>query len=198
MQDSSEEGNATELNEYRRGLCGCSINKTDDVKIEIATRDEEEEASRLPVCLKNEMTSKFCHDLVDDNVTIELVEDIARLIAELAKTEECRDALVDQNMFFALSKNLKHSCVTDTARIQICRALGNLCYYNDKARLDYLNSCGLTGLVEMCRYCTDVDRTNCSDEQKKTKNTLITVTLGFLHNLTNENGSHLSLNNNPI
>ena len=45
----------------------------------------------------------------------------------------------------------------------------------------------------MCRYCTDVDRTNCSDEQKKTKNTLITVTLGFLHNLTNENGSCLCI-----
>ena len=167
------------------------MNKTDDVKIEIATRDEEEETSRLPVCHKNEMTSKFCHDLIDNNVSIEIVEDIARLVAELAKTEECRDALVDQNMFFALSKNLTHPCVTDTARIQICRALGNLCYYNDKARLEYLNSCGLTCLVDMCQYCTGFDRTNSSDEQKKTKNTLIAVTLGFLHNLTNENGSPL-------
>ena len=77
--------------------------------------------------------------------------------------------------------------MNDLARTQLCRALGNLCYYNNKARQDFL-SCGLDDFYNLCQYCTTLDFTNSSDEDKKQKNTLITVSLGCLHNLTNENG----------
>lgn len=83
-----------------------------------------------------------------------------------------------------------HPEINNQARIQLCRAIGNLCYYNDKARLDFLNTCGLENLFQHLTYCTRLDYTNSSDENKKNMNMLITVSLGCLHNLTNENGSY--------
>ena len=84
-----------------------------------------------------------------------------------------------------------HPEINDQARTQLCRAIGNLCYYNDKARLDFLNTCGIENLFEHLTYCTRLDYTNSSDEDKKNMNMLITVSLGCLHNLTNENGSYI-------
>ena len=59
---------------------------------------------------------------------------------------------------------------------------------SDAGRLAYLKSNGLSHLFESCRYCTSVDLTSCSEEERKNKITLITVILGCLHNVTNENG----------
>jgi|LakMenEpi03Aug12_release.lakeMendotaPanAssembly.Ray.scaffolds.fasta_scaffold2964241_1 hypothetical protein len=55
--------------------------------------------------------------------------------------------------------------------------------------MSYLNSGGLVHLFETCNYCSNFnfDEIN-SDEEKIAKNTLITVLLGCLHNVTNENG----------
>lgn len=90
-------------------------------------------------------------------------------------------------MFPALNKAISHPNLNDLARTQLFRAIGNLCYYNDKARMDML-ACGLTDLFGQFTYCTTLDFTNSSDEEKKAKHTLITVGIGCLHNLTNENG----------
>lgn len=189
--DSSEETDfSNELTELRCSTCGCLGNKTDDSKIEIATEDAEaaNKSDIKPQAVKNEMTNKFFTDLNANDVSIELVESIPKLIAELSKNEECREALVDQNLFPVLTKCLKHPELNDSARIQLCRAMGNLCYYNDKARADFL-ACGLSDFFNLCKYCASLDFTNSSDEEKKQKNTMITVVIGCLHNLTNENDS---------
>lgn len=199
-ENSNEDSSIiNELTELRRSVCGCSANKTDDVKIEIEISKENTESynnvedvenvvnESKPTAPKNEMTKKFSLDLSSNEISIELVESIAKLIAEISKNEECREALVDQNMFPSLNKCLSHVNLNDSARVQLCRAIGNLCYYNDKARLDFLTTCGLNDLFGLCKYCTTLDFTNSSDEEKKLKNTLITVVLGCVHNLTNEN-----------
>jgi hypothetical protein len=58
----------------------------------------------------------------------------------------------------------------------------------DNGRLAFLKSCGINKLLDLCKYCSSLDYTNSSDEDKKEKNTLIAVVLGCLHNVTNENG----------
>jgi hypothetical protein len=78
--------------------------------------------------------------------------------------------------------------VNDLARIQICRAIGNLCYYNNNGRLSLYNiDNGLSIIFQLLNYCTTNWDTNLSDDQRKEKNTLILVSLGCLHNITNDN-----------
>ena len=62
-------------------------------------------------------------------------------------------------------------------------------YYNDMGRETYLQTCGIDLLIETCKYGAQIDYKNCSDEEKEENNVLLTVLLGCLHNLTNENGS---------
>ena len=71
----------------RCSTCGCLGNKTDDSKIEIATEDAEaaNKSDTKPQAVKNEMTNKFFTDLNANDVSIELVESIPKLIAELSK-----------------------------------------------------------------------------------------------------------------
>lgn len=93
------------------------------------------------------------------------------------------------------------------------RAIGNMCYYNgivwiyifrlqiwfifienkDSGRLAYLKSDGLSHLFESMTYSTNSDHSTLSDEDKNTKYTLITVLLGCLHNISNENGKFITL-----
>ena len=69
-------------------MCGCSLNKTDDVKIEIESSKDEEgadsTAAEPATGQKNEMTKKFCTDL-NNTDSVELIENMAKLIAELSK-----------------------------------------------------------------------------------------------------------------
>ncbi len=91
-------------------------------------------------------------------------------------------------MFPALTCCLTRADLNDEARIQLLRAMGNLCYYNDKARMDFL-ACGLDGLFSLLEFCTKLELqvNNSSDEEKRLKSLMVTVAIGCLHNLTNEN-----------
>ncbi len=102
--------------------------------------------------------------------------------------DACRQSLVDQNMFPSLNSCLCKADLNDPARVQLLRAMGNLCYYNDKARKDLL-ACGLDELFKLLEYCTGLEPAvdNSCDEEKGSKSLLVTVAIGCLHNLTNEN-----------
>ncbi len=58
----------------------------------------------------------------------------------------------------------------------------------DYGRSKYLNSCGLQAFINLCNYSANLTFENISEEERAVRNTLITVTLGCLHNITNENG----------
>ena len=60
----------------------------------------------------------------------------------------------------------------------------------DTGRMKYLSTCGLGAFLSLCKYCTNLEFTNISEEDRLEKNTLITVALGCLHNITNENGNY--------
>ena len=58
----------------------------------------------------------------------------------------------------------------------------------DNGRLTFLNTCGLDNLIDLCIYCGKLEF-SISDPQKSVeKDTLVSVSLGCLHNVTNENG----------
>lgn len=67
-----------------------------------------------------------------ENSSVELAETICKLIADLAKDEKCRDRFIEKAFLPLINKYLEESLKTTSQRlkIQICRAIGNLCYYN--------------------------------------------------------------------
>lgn len=81
------------------------------------------------------MVGKFRTDL--ENSSIKVGEKLCKLIAELAKDETCRDCFVANGFFLPINKHLENSLkfpandqLSSLLKTQICRAIGNLCYYN--------------------------------------------------------------------
>lgn len=110
-----EENPDSDLNDFRRKLCGLDT-----------------EAS-----IENELISVFGRDLEQSIPHPEVAEKICKLVAELAKDETCRDRFVDKGFFPVINKHLEKSLQSPledsnqlVLKIQICRAIGNLCFYN--------------------------------------------------------------------
>ncbi len=84
---------ANDLTDLRLNICGItSANRTDDVKIESVvsaeineTPEGDESESQKPTATKTENTERLCIDLNAEDITIESVGNIAKLIAELSK-----------------------------------------------------------------------------------------------------------------
>lgn len=106
----------------------------------------------------------------------------------MAKDEQCRNQLVQAELLPSVNKCLSSSECTNILRIQICRALGNLCYENDDGRFMLLNTCGLDNLIDLLKYTASINFTN--DKQDELSK-LIVVSLGCLHNFANDNGTFI-------
>ncbi len=65
--------------EFKRSICGCSQNKTDDFKNTEADRQETELNG-----VKTQESEKFCTDLMNAE-SVQIVEKISKLVAELSK-----------------------------------------------------------------------------------------------------------------
>lgn len=106
----------TEIENFRQQLCGLTENVTGRVAIE-----------------------KLYTDLEKTGCSFELAQVICKLIAELSKDEKCRDCFVDREFMPLINRHLE-KCITGGTpdrsddvyllEIQICRAIGNLCFYN--------------------------------------------------------------------
>ncbi|CAF0705142.1 unnamed protein product [Brachionus calyciflorus] len=159
---------------------------------ELDENDSEETETNTKVAeFKRELASngnKLKTDL--ENSPIETSCKIIELIAELAKDENCRDNLINANLFIPINNYLQDSKSNKNIKIQICRALGNLCYENDNGRLNYLNTCRIDNLISLLNYCgnTQSESFNSREDQKEF-NKLVLVSLGCLHNVTNDNES---------
>lgn len=102
-----------ELDGYRRKVCGL---------------EKDNETNNLDT---------FRQDL--ENADVELAEKVCKLIADLAKDETCRDKFIEKGFFPIVNKHLEVSLKVPLdnekvllLKIQICRAIGNLCYYCGK------------------------------------------------------------------
>jgi hypothetical protein len=74
-------------------------------------------------------------DDLNEAIDLSLVELIIRFVAELAKDESCRNLLIENKVFQPLNKQLMKLLLTSKhypVKIQLCRAIGNLCYDNGK------------------------------------------------------------------
>lgn len=79
----------------------------------------------------------FREDL--ENADVELAEKMCKLIADLAKHETCRDKFIEKGFLPIINNHLEASVKVPLdnekvllLKIQICRAIGNLCYYCGK------------------------------------------------------------------
>ncbi len=98
------------MNELKHSICG------------LKPGDESQSNANL---------SKIFADLSSDEISLGVMEKVIKLVAELAKEEKCRAALVENDFFLPLNKILQSQTrVDDLVRTQLCRAIGNLCYYN--------------------------------------------------------------------
>lgn len=107
------------------------------------------------------------------------------MVAELAKDQQSRNQLLQAELFYSINKYLSEPSCTNNLRIQICRAIGNLCFENDDGRLMFLNTCGIDNLIDLIKYSGYIDFSQ-GDKQELVK--LVVVSLGCLHNFANDNG----------
>ncbi|KAK9503308.1 hypothetical protein O3M35_011908 [Rhynocoris fuscipes] len=82
----------------------------------------------------------------------------AETLAELCKAEPPRTVLSNSAVFNPLIKLLSSSL--EETKNQACRAIGNICYENNKARACVLENYGLTEIVEFLKSCSLPD---CND-----------------------------------
>lgn len=122
--------------------------------------------------------------------TVESAVWICELVAELAKDEQCRNHLLKAELFTSINKYLSEPGCTNSLRIQICRAIGNLCFENDDGRLMFLNTCGIDNLIDLLKNSGLIDFSQ-GDKQELVK--LVVVSLGCLHNFANDNGILISI-----
>ncbi|XP_059144115.1 rap1 GTPase-GDP dissociation stimulator 1-like isoform X2 [Physella acuta] len=104
-----------------------------------------------------------------------LLASCAQLIAELAKTESLREPLVDKGVIPSLLKHLTSDNIS--LATQVCRALGNICYDNDQARIAVEKEKSLPMILNV------LSKQNNSTEDGASR--LRIILCGFLLNLTN-------------
>lgn len=104
----------------------------------IENPEDDLDAKRQKICgLENDWDTidKIHQDL--ESSDFELAEVICKLIADLAKDEKCRDRFVEKAFLSIINKHLEESLKSSQdnsqrLKVQICRAIGNLCYYNGR------------------------------------------------------------------
>ncbi|RNA18157.1 rap1 GTPase-GDP dissociation stimulator 1 isoform X1 [Brachionus plicatilis] len=154
---------------------------------------ESNESEETGTCSKiAEHKQQFCSDGLKlkqlknelDNGSVESAIDLCEFIAELAKDELCRNQLVQAELLPSINKFLFNPNCSNKLKIQICRAIGNLCYENDDGRSVFLDVCGIDNLIDLLKYTGSID---LSQEEQPELVKLIVVSLGFLHNFANDN-----------
>lgn len=210
-EEEEEEGESrpSELDEFRRSVCGC-VYVPVEVEVEKpsaetkekepsedgqatsteaadAENNTESQQKKAELHKKTDKSQKLYDDLNIQPCSPILAEKLSKVIAEICKEESCRYTLVDQNMFGPLARCLGQKSMNDAAKIQICRAIANMCYYNDIGRLALLKANGLLPLMELCKNTTEFDRASLTPKELEDRHMLIQVVLGCLHNITNEN-----------
>jgi hypothetical protein len=117
-EDDQTDENETRLDSFKQKICGLSTLEGEEAKIETSQN-----------------LRKIYDDLNLEKNSLQLIEKVVKLVAELAKEEKCRQALVELNFFSPLQNILTwKNGINDLVRTQLCRAIGNLCYYNGKVK----------------------------------------------------------------
>ncbi|RXG68143.1 Rap1 GTPase-GDP dissociation stimulator 1-A [Armadillidium vulgare] len=110
------------------------------------------------------------------NGSTEVQAKTAEIIAELAKTENCRVSCVEEGLVPILVEKMD----TDKAPValQACRALGNICYEYDGGRMCVISSGGSEKLLNLLKRAAEIPNTPENHQ-------LRLVATGFLLNLLN-------------
>lgn len=119
------------MDEIIAGLKNATLEKSPDRALPLLKQISEAETN---LCDKYDIKADLLDLLSLDNPAVRI--QVARCIAEVAKTETQRDKFtkedIIQKLISFLSNDRENSKLE--LNIQVCRALGNICYANDDAR----------------------------------------------------------------
>uniref|UniRef100_T1IU20 UNC-45/Cro1/She4 central domain-containing protein n=1 Tax=Strigamia maritima TaxID=126957 RepID=T1IU20_STRMM len=125
--------------------------------------------------VKNGITKHLITYLQQDYVPKSVQCKVAELVAELAKTDIARKPCCDPTLVSLLVELLLNKDAE--VALQACRALGNICYENDQARMLVNEHRGTETLLQLLK--------NCLLDEFKGSEQLRVIATGFLLNLTN-------------
>ncbi|XP_055857046.1 GTPase-GDP dissociation stimulator vimar [Episyrphus balteatus] len=151
---------AKEIDDLIEKLKSTSIDTTTDVD-KTASLLTEISATTDPKSFdKFELADSFLNLIKSDNQVIQ--KEAAKCIAEITKSEIQRKKFTNKNVIDMFVDCLKSVNSTSNLElpIQICRALGNICFLNDEARDIILNTRGDEHLINLLDVTTESDKVN--------------------------------------
>lgn len=120
-----------------------------------------------------DLRQKLVHCLSIGNLEIKTI--VSKCIAEIARNEKQRMKFTNEEIIKPLLSNIiKCEDQLMELNIQTCRALGNICYSNDDARLIIKNIDGDAILIDLLNYPYD--------SEKESMTTFIKVRCGLISN----------------
>lgn len=119
------------MDEIIAGLKNATLEKSSERALSLLKQISDAETN---ICDKYDIKADLLDLLSLDNVAVRV--EVARCIAEVAKTETQRDKFTKEDVIRKLISFLSSDCENSKLdlNIQVCRALGNICYANDEAR----------------------------------------------------------------
>ncbi|XP_038119396.1 rap1 GTPase-GDP dissociation stimulator 1-B isoform X4 [Culex quinquefasciatus] len=123
------EAAAAEMDEIIAGLKNATLEKSPERALPLLKQISDAENN---LCDKYDIKGDLLELLGLDDRAVQV--QVARCIAEVAKTEAQRDKFTKEDVIGKLVSLLSVDAGSLELTIQVCRALGNICYANDDAR----------------------------------------------------------------
>ncbi|EDS35484.1 conserved hypothetical protein [Culex quinquefasciatus] len=120
---------AAEMDEIIAGLKNATLEKSPERALPLLKQISDAENN---LCDKYDIKGDLLELLGLDDRAVQV--QVARCIAEVAKTEAQRDKFTKEDVIGKLVSLLSVDAGSLELTIQVCRALGNICYANDEAR----------------------------------------------------------------
>uniref|UniRef100_A0A8D8NJ77 Rap1 GTPase-GDP dissociation stimulator 1-B n=1 Tax=Culex pipiens TaxID=7175 RepID=A0A8D8NJ77_CULPI len=120
---------AAEMDEIIAGLKNATLEKSPERALPLLKQISDAENN---LCDKYDIKGDLLELLGLDDRAVQV--QVARCIAEVAKTEAQRDKFTKEDVIGKLVSLLSVDAGSLELTIQVCRALGNICYANDDAR----------------------------------------------------------------
>lgn len=146
------EAAAADMDEIIAGLKNATLEKNPERALPLLKQISDAENN---LCDKYDIKGDLLELLGLDDRAVQV--QVARCIAEVAKTEAQRDKFTKEDVIGKLVSLLSNEIPRLELTIQVCRALGNICYANDDARSIIKNTKGDERIFALLDLDVDTD-----------------------------------------
>lgn len=146
------EAAAADMDEIIAGLKNATLEKSPERALPLLKQISDAENN---LCDKYDIKGDLLELLGLDDRAVQV--QVARCIAEVAKTEAQRDKFTKEDVIGKLVSLLSNEIPRLELTIQVCRALGNICYANDDARSIIKNTKGDERIFALLDLDVDTD-----------------------------------------